>query len=73
VLAVLREYKDTPGLRQKRITTDYAKEVVEEFLKEVKFYVELDSNPQSYLTHISRYHPERAKAAKSGGPLIIPP
>jgi hypothetical protein len=73
VLAAVREHKDLPELRQGRITLDYAKEVVEEFLKEVKFYMEMDPNPQSYLIHISRYHPERSGTTQSSGSLIIPP
>lgn len=73
VLAVIREHKDSPELRQGRITLDYAKEVVEEFLKEIKFYMEMDSNPQSYLVHISRYHPERSETTQSGESLIISP
>jgi hypothetical protein len=73
VLAVLREHKDTPELRQGRITLDFAKDVIEEFLKEVKFYVEeVDSNPQSYLIHISRYYPEKSETIQ-GGSLIISP
>jgi hypothetical protein len=73
VLAVIREHKDSPELRQGRITLDYAKEVVKEFLKEVKFYIEVDSNPQAYLVHISRYHPEKSETAQNGGSLIISP
>ena len=73
VLQVLRQRKDTPELRQNRITVDYAKDVVEEFLKEAKFYMEMDSNPQSYLIHISRYHPEKAQTSQRGGSLIIAP
>ncbi|MER3445937.1 MAG: hypothetical protein C4291_03460 [Candidatus Dadabacteria bacterium] len=73
VLIVIREHKDSPELRHGKITLDYAKEVVEEFLKEIKFYMELDSNPQSYLIHISRYHPEGGKTTQSSGSLIISP
>lgn len=73
VIQVLRQRKDTPELHQNRITVDYAKDVVEEFLKEAKFYMEIDSNPQSYLIHISRYHPEKAETTQRGGSLIIAP
>lgn len=73
VLAVIREHKDSPELRQGRITLDYAKEVAEEFLKEIKFYMEVDSNPQGYLVHVSRYHPERSETTQDGGSLIISP
>jgi hypothetical protein len=72
ILSILRERKDTPELRQARITLDYAKDLIEEFLKEVNFYMEVDSNSQSYLIHISRYHPERREAAH-GSSLIISP
>ncbi len=71
VLTVIREYKDMTELRRGRITLDYAKDVIQEFLKEIKFYMEADSNPQSYLIHISRYHPETAVRAKGGSSLII--
>ena len=73
VLRALRQRKDTPELRQNRITLDYAKDVVEEFLKEAKFYMEMDSSPQGYLIHISRYHPEKAQTGQRGGSLIIAP
>jgi hypothetical protein len=73
VLTIIREHKDSPELRQGRITLDYAKEVIEEFLKEIRFYMEVDFNPQSYLIHISRYHPERSETTQSGGSLIISP
>jgi len=71
VLNVIREYKDMTELRRGRITLDYAKEVVEEFLKEIKFYMEIEKNPQSYLIHMSRYHPERVETRQGGGSLII--
>ena len=71
VLNVIREYKDMAELRRGRITLDYAKDVVEEFLKEIKFYMEMEKNPQSYLIHISRYHPERIETRQGGGSLII--
>lgn len=70
-LTVLRQHKDTPELRRGRITVDYSRDVVEEFLKEAKFYMETDSDPQSYLIHISRYHPEKAEPAQKRSSLII--
>lgn len=73
VLSVLREYTDRTQIGQDRISLDFAKDVVEEFLKEIKFYMEVDSNPQSYLIHISRYHPEKSGATQSGGSLIVSP
>jgi hypothetical protein len=72
VLQILSKHKDSPEIRQGRITVDFSKEVVEEFLKEAKFYIELDSDdPQSYLIHISRYHPEKAETTQRGSSLII--
>jgi hypothetical protein len=72
VLTVLRRHKDMPELRRGRITLDYSKHVVEEFLKEAKFYMEMDSNnPQSYLTYISRCHPERKGTTQRGSSLFI--
>lgn len=73
LLGVIREYKDGAQVGQGRITVDYAKEVVEEFLKEVRFYMEMDSNPQAYLIHVSRYHPEGALETQTGGGLIVLP
>jgi len=73
LLDVIREYKDGAQVGQGGITVDYAKEVVEEFLKEANFYMEMDSGPQTYLIHVSRYHPEKATETPSGGALIISP
>jgi hypothetical protein len=71
ILSVLREYKDSPELKRERITVDYARDVVEEFLKEVRFFMEVDPNPQGYLVHVARYHPEKIETLKDHGPLII--
>jgi hypothetical protein len=65
ILTIIREYKDTAELRRGRITLDFAKEVIEEFLREIKFYMEVDTNPQSYLVHISRYYPETVGKTQS--------
>ncbi|MEQ9617936.1 MAG: hypothetical protein RIG61_02040 [Deltaproteobacteria bacterium] len=74
VLITLTEDKDSPDLSQDRVTLDYAVSVVNEFLKEVKFYAENDPNPQSYLIHILRYHPDEEAAGPGGGSeLIITP
>lgn len=73
VLDILREYTDRPQVGQGRISLDYARDVVEEFLKEIRFYMEMDSNPQSYLIHVSRYHPEKSGATQGGGSLIMSP
>ena len=73
VLDILREYTDRTQVGQGRVSLDYARDVVEEFLKEIRFYIEMDSNPQSYLIHVSRYHPEKAGATQGGGSLIMSP
>jgi len=73
VLDILREYTDRTQVGQGRVSLDYARDVVEEFLKEIRFYIEMDSNPQSYLIHVSRYHPEKSGATQGGGSLIMSP
>lgn len=74
ILIALTDFKDTPEIREDRITIDFAGSVVEDFLKEAKFYMENDSNPQSYLVHILRYHPEdEAPSGRQSGQLIITP
>ena len=73
VLDILREYTDRAQVGRGRVSLDYARDVVEEFLKEIRFYIEMDSNPQSYLIHVSRYHPEKSGATQGGGSLIMSP
>ena len=73
LLAVIRAFKDRAEVGQGRISIDYAIEVFQEFLKEVKFYREIETNPQTYLIHISRYHPDKAVESQSSGGLIITP
>lgn len=74
MLIALTDFKDGPELREDRITIDFAGSVVEEFLMEARFYMENDSNPQSYLVHILRYHPEdETSAGRQNDQLIITP
>jgi hypothetical protein len=73
MLDILREYTDRTQVGRGRVSLDDAREVVEEFLKEIRFYIEIDSNPQSYLIHVSRYHPENPGTAHSSGNLIMSP
>lgn len=74
ILIALTDFKDDPEIREDRITIDFVGGVVEEFLKEAKFYMEQDSNPQSYLVHILRYHPEdEAASGRQSEQLIITP
>ena len=74
VLAVISEFKDSPDVGANRVTLDYARAVVEEFLGEARFYMENDSNPKSYLIHMLRYYPEEPEQKKSpeGGLIITP-
>jgi hypothetical protein len=73
ILIALTDLKDTPDIREDRVTIDFAIAVVDEFLKEAKFYMENDSSPESYLVHILRYHPGEEVAAGRQSELIITP
>ena len=57
----------------KHFSLEFSVEVLNEFLKELNFYIENDPDNQSYLKHITRYHPEKEekveKTTQSG--LII--
>ncbi len=63
----INEIKDNPELGR-AITTNFTKDVVEDFLNEAKFYEREDTAKNSYLTHLARFHKDRpsGKAAKSG-------
>lgn len=43
----------------KHFSLEFSVEVLNEFLKELNFYIENDPDNQSYLKHITRYHPEK--------------
>ena len=74
ILIALTDLKDDPEIREDRVTIEFAGGVVDEFLKEAKFYMENDSNPESYLIHILRYYPEEETApGKQNDQLIIMP
>jgi len=74
LLIALTEFKDSPDISEDRVTIDFALSVVDDFLKEAKFYMENDSNLQSYLVHILRYHPEEdVPSAGRQSELIITP
>jgi len=73
ILIALTDFKDSPDIREDRVTIDFALSVVEEFLKEARFFMENDSNPQSYLIHILRYHPEGEPKPGRQSELIITP
>jgi hypothetical protein len=73
VLSIVSEYKDNPDVGPNRITLDFGIMVIGEFLGEARFYMENDSNPKSYLTHLMRYHPEEEAPALAESKLIITP
>jgi len=74
ILIALTDFKDSPEIREDRVTIDFAGSVVNEFLKEAKYYMENDSSPESYLVHILRYHPEDdATPGRQSEQLIITP
>jgi len=71
LISGLRDYMDRNDLGQKRITVNYAKEVVNEFLNEVRFYKERESDPYSYIFSIVRYNQGKRTPVKSSDSLII--
>ena len=73
ILVAVTDYKDNPEISEDRVTLDYAVSVVNEFLKEAKFYAENDPHPQSYLVHILRYHPDEETGPAAGSEIIITP
>ncbi len=73
ILIAITDYKDNPEITGDRVDLDFAIKVVDEFLKEARFYVENDPNPQSYLIHIVRYHPGETPEHKPAGGIIITP
>ncbi len=73
ILIALTDFKDNHDITEDRVTVDFALNVVDDFLREAKFYMENDSNLQSYLVHILRYHPEEEAAAGRQSELIITP
>ncbi|MEM4407771.1 MAG: hypothetical protein QXI19_03410 [Candidatus Caldarchaeum sp.] len=71
VLEAIREAER--GLEGRaRLTVDFEKEAIKEFKNEVRFYMETDTNPRSYVNHILRYHPSRQKASTASGIIILP-
>ncbi len=71
VIKVIRQYKDNVEVGKSRISVDYAREIVQEFLNEVEFFIENEVNPRSYIIHILRYHPQRVKTSRAGGKIIL--
>jgi len=71
VLRIIRDYKDNIELRKSKISLDYRREVVQEFLHEVEFFVENEVNSRSYFIHILRYHPQRAETSHPAGNIIL--
>lgn len=50
---------------------EFCMEVVEQFLNEARFYIENQSAANSYLVHISRYHPWEGRDSKQDKGIII--
>lgn len=71
VIKIIREYKDKIELRKSRISIDYGREIVQEFLNEVRFFIENEVNPRSYFIHILRYHPQRAEGSRGAGNIVL--
>lgn len=53
------------------IDLDFALDVLNEFLKDAKFYTENEDDDQSYLINIARYHPSRTDTPGKPDGLII--
>ena len=49
---------------QKHFSLEFSVEVLSEFLNELNFYMKNDTDKQSYLKHITRYHPEKEEKAE---------
>ena len=47
--------------------TNFAKDVIDDFLSEAKFYNDQNTDKSSYLIHLARFHKDRpgGRAAKS--------
>lgn len=73
VIKIIRGNEDSVEFSRYSISIDFAKEIVQEFLKEVNFYIENESNPTSYLIHILRYHPQQSGSQRDSGRIIITP
>jgi hypothetical protein len=71
VIKIIREYKDNVELDESRISIDCGREIVQEFLNEVEFFIENEVNPRSYFIHILRYHPRRVETAHDAGNIIL--
>jgi hypothetical protein len=71
VIKIIREYKDNIELRKSRISVDYGRAIIQEFLNEVEFFIENEVNPRSYFIHILRYHPQRAETSHGAGSIIL--
>ena len=69
ILNIVTEFMNKPA--KNRLDLKFAISSIDEFIKEARFYEELEDNPQSYLRHIARYHPEERKSVKDKTNLII--
>lgn len=71
VIRIVRGHKDNIELGKSRISVDYGREIVQEFLNEVQFFIENEVNPRSYFIHILRYHPKRVETSHGAGNIIL--
>lgn len=71
VIKIIRKNKDSVEFGRDRISINYASEIIKEFQKEANFYIEKESNPQSYFIHILRHHPKKSGPHQDSGRIII--
>lgn len=70
VMLLLRNFIDRVG--EGRITTEFARKVVEDFYEEFKFNSEIDPKSQTYLRHVYGYHQDKLSGEKKEtGNIII--
>ena len=69
LLGIIRE-----GLNRyspRHFSMDFAKDVLNEFIGEIKFYIENEEDSQSYLKHLARYHPQKEEKVEDKKSSII--
>ena len=66
----INELKNHEDMRM-AITTNFAKDVVEDFLNEAKFYEKEDEARNSYLTHLARFHKDRPSSKVTKSEIIL--
>lgn len=68
---VEKEINNLNKIPENRVTTSYCYDVVEDFYKEVKFYIDLNNGDSSYLLHLSKFHKDRIKPEQLKSGIII--